>query len=47
MAEYERLRHVDGIAKRFAELTMAHRGELKAIVTTVTICYLFVFSKFK
>lgn len=35
MAEYGRLRHVDGIAKRFAELTMAHRGELKAIVTTV------------
>lgn len=35
MAEYGRLRHVDSIAKRFSELTMAHRGELKAIVTTV------------
>lgn len=30
-----RLRHMDTIAKRFSELTMAHRGELKAIVTTV------------
>ncbi|KAK9682997.1 hypothetical protein RND81_10G111500 [Saponaria officinalis] len=35
LAENGRLRHVDGIAKRFSELTMAHRGELKAIVTTV------------
>lgn len=30
-----RLRHIDSIAKRFAELTMAHKGEVKAIVTTV------------
>ncbi|KAK9110230.1 hypothetical protein Sjap_018290 [Stephania japonica] len=30
-----RLRHVDTIAKRFAELSMAHKGEVKAIVTTV------------
>ncbi|KNA19359.1 hypothetical protein SOVF_062110 [Spinacia oleracea] len=35
LAEYGRLRHVDIVAKRFADLTMAHRGELKAIVTTV------------
>jgi len=35
LAENGRLRHVDSIAKRFTELTMAHRGELKAIVTTV------------
>ncbi|KAJ8451730.1 hypothetical protein Cgig2_007213 [Carnegiea gigantea] len=35
LAENGRLRHVDSIAKRFSELTMAHRGELKAIVTTV------------
>ncbi|KAL2925816.1 ATP synthase subunit O mitochondrial [Bienertia sinuspersici] len=35
LAEYGRLRHIDLVAKRFSELTMAHRGELKAIVTTV------------
>lgn len=35
LAENGRLRHIDSIAKRFSELTMAHRGELKAIVTTV------------
>ncbi|XP_021739265.1 ATP synthase subunit O, mitochondrial-like [Chenopodium quinoa] len=35
MAEYGRLKHIESIAKRFSELTMAHRGELKAIVTTV------------
>ncbi|KAH0726116.1 ATP synthase subunit O, mitochondrial [Solanum tuberosum] len=35
LAENGRLKHVDAIAKRFAELTMAHKGELKAIVTTV------------
>ncbi|KMT16395.1 hypothetical protein BVRB_3g055400 [Beta vulgaris subsp. vulgaris] len=35
MAEYGRLRDIDGVAKRFAEFSMVHRGELKAIVTTV------------
>ncbi|KAK9134967.1 hypothetical protein Syun_014297 [Stephania yunnanensis] len=35
LAENGRLRHVDTIAKRFAELSMAHKGEVKAIVTTV------------
>ena len=35
--ENGRLRHIDGIAKRFAELTMAHRGEVKAIVTTIIV----------
>lgn len=30
-----RLRYMDSIAKRFVELTMAHKGELKAIVTSV------------
>nr|AAN38066.1 oligomycin sensitivity conferring protein [Silene latifolia] len=35
LAENGRLRHVDSIAKRFSELTMAHRGELQATVTTV------------
>ncbi|KAH9617686.1 hypothetical protein KSS87_012287 [Heliosperma pusillum] len=35
LAENGRLRHVDSIAKRFSELTMAFRGELQATVTTV------------
>ncbi|XP_050228927.1 ATP synthase subunit O, mitochondrial [Mercurialis annua] len=30
-----RLRYIDSIAKRFTELTMADRGEVKAVVTTV------------
>ncbi|KAK3017302.1 hypothetical protein RJ639_006901 [Escallonia herrerae] len=37
LAENGRLRHVDSIAKRFAELTMAHKGEVKVIVTTVIV----------
>lgn len=35
LAENGRLRNIESIAKRFVELTMAHRGEVKAIVTTV------------
>lgn len=35
LAENGRLRNMDTIAKRFTELTMAHRGEVKAVVTTV------------
>ncbi|KAK1425289.1 hypothetical protein QVD17_20640 [Tagetes erecta] len=35
LADNGRLRHVDTIAKRFSDLTMAHRGEVKAVVTTV------------
>ncbi|KAE8697746.1 F-box/WD repeat-containing protein 4 [Hibiscus syriacus] len=35
LAENGRLRHIESIAKRFVELTMAHRGEVKAIVTSV------------
>ncbi|XWS35510.1 hypothetical protein CRYUN_Cryun20dG0003300 [Craigia yunnanensis] len=35
LAENGRLRFIESIAKRFVELTMAHRGEVKAIVTTV------------
>ncbi|XP_057529556.1 ATP synthase subunit O, mitochondrial-like [Amaranthus tricolor] len=35
MAENGRLRYLDGITKKFSELTMAHRGEMKATVTTV------------
>ncbi|KAM7509005.1 hypothetical protein LguiA_019458 [Lonicera macranthoides] len=35
LAENGRLRHLESIAKRFTELTMAHKGEVKAIVTSV------------
>ncbi|GAB2300173.1 hypothetical protein Dimus_034212 [Dionaea muscipula] len=35
LAENARLRHIDTIAKRFVELAMAHKGEVKATVTTV------------
>ncbi|XVE76712.1 hypothetical protein DITRI_Ditri13aG0003500 [Diplodiscus trichospermus] len=35
LAEYGRLKYIESIAKRFVELTMAHKGEVKAIVTTV------------
>lgn len=35
VAEYGRLGHLERIAQRFSELTMAHRGEVKATVTTV------------
>ncbi|KDP43469.1 hypothetical protein JCGZ_16756 [Jatropha curcas] len=35
LAENGRLKNIDSIAKKFVELTMADRGEVKAIVTTV------------
>ncbi|XP_052171632.1 ATP synthase subunit O, mitochondrial-like [Diospyros lotus] len=35
LAENGRLRNIETIAKRFTELTMAHRGEVKATITTV------------
>ncbi|XVF79614.1 hypothetical protein PTKIN_Ptkin15bG0003300 [Pterospermum kingtungense] len=35
LAENGRLRNIESIAKRFMELTMAHKGEVKAVVTTV------------
>ncbi|XP_027342149.1 ATP synthase subunit O, mitochondrial [Abrus precatorius] len=35
VAENGRLKHIDYIAKRFAELAMAYKGEVKATVTTV------------
>ncbi|CAM8886546.1 hypothetical protein QQ045_024263 [Rhodiola kirilowii] len=35
LAEYGRLRNIDTIAKRYSELAMAHKGEVKAIVTTI------------
>ncbi|MCL7026766.1 hypothetical protein MKW94_005653 [Papaver nudicaule] len=35
LAHNGRLRHIDSITKRFVELTMAHKGEVSAIVTTV------------
>lgn len=37
LAANGRLRHIDSIAKRFVDLTMAHRGEVKAVVTTVIV----------
>uniref|UniRef100_A0A7N0TBJ9 ATP synthase subunit O, mitochondrial n=1 Tax=Kalanchoe fedtschenkoi TaxID=63787 RepID=A0A7N0TBJ9_KALFE len=35
LAQNGRLVNIDTIAKRYAELAMAHKGEVKAIVTTV------------
>jgi len=37
VAENGRLRHMGNMAKKFTELTMAHKGEVKAIVTTVIV----------
>lgn len=37
VAESGRLGHIERIAQRFAELTMAHKGEIKAIVTSVIV----------
>ncbi|RDY00532.1 hypothetical protein CR513_16281, partial [Mucuna pruriens] len=37
VAENGRLKNIDTIAKRFAELAMAYKGEVKATVTTVVI----------
>ncbi|CAI9103094.1 OLC1v1001528C1 [Oldenlandia corymbosa var. corymbosa] len=35
LAENGRLAQIENIARRFKEITMAHKGEVKAIVTTV------------
>ncbi|KAB1224739.1 ATP synthase subunit O, mitochondrial [Morella rubra] len=35
LAANGRLRYVDSIAKKFTDLTMAHKGEVKAVVITV------------
>ncbi|XP_022756780.1 ATP synthase subunit O, mitochondrial-like [Durio zibethinus] len=35
LAENGRLKYIESIAKRFVELTMAHKGEVKATVTSV------------
>ncbi|XP_022897997.1 ATP synthase subunit O, mitochondrial-like [Olea europaea var. sylvestris] len=35
VAEYGRLAHLERMAQRFTELTMAHKGEVKVIVTSV------------
>ncbi len=35
LADNGRLKNLDSIAKKFVELTMAHRGEVKAVVTAV------------
>ncbi|KAK6259680.1 hypothetical protein SCA6_014154 [Theobroma cacao] len=40
LAENGRLRYIESIAKRFAELTIAGKGELKAIITTVIVSLL-------
>lgn len=45
LADNGRLRHVDTIAKRFSDLTMAHRGEVKAIVTTVIVSLILTFQQ--
>lgn len=37
LAENGRLKFIESMLKRFTELTMAHRGEVKAIVTTVIV----------
>ncbi|KAG6485362.1 hypothetical protein ZIOFF_053899 [Zingiber officinale] len=37
LADNGRLAHIDRISKRFVELTMAQRGEVKVIVTTVIV----------
>ncbi|KAH9774491.1 ATP synthase subunit o [Citrus sinensis] len=37
LAENGRLRNLDTIAKRFVELTMAHKGEVKVTVTSVIV----------
>ena len=44
LAENGRLRYIDSIAKRFLELTMAHKGEVKAAVTTVIVSFSFTFT---
>ncbi|KAF8396137.1 hypothetical protein HHK36_017750 [Tetracentron sinense] len=36
-SENGRLRHIESIAKRFMELTMAHKGDVKVIVTIVIV----------
>ena len=46
LAENGRLRYVDSIAKRFLELTMAHRGEVEAVVTTVIVSFSALFILF-
>jgi len=40
LADNGRLRNIERIAKRFVELTMAHKGEVKVIVTTVIVSLL-------
>lgn len=40
LAENGRLRNIDTISKRFVELTMAHKGIVKVIVTSVIVSYI-------
>ncbi|KAG6506962.1 hypothetical protein ZIOFF_032296 [Zingiber officinale] len=44
LADNGRLAHIDRISKRFVELTMAQRGEVKVIVTTVILTNIWCFS---
>lgn len=37
LAETGRLRNLESIAKKFLDLTMAHKGEVRAVVTTVIV----------
>lgn len=37
LAESGRLRNIETIASRYRELAMAHKGEMKAVVTTVIV----------
>ena len=39
LADNGRLKNLDSIAKKFVELTMAHRGEVKAVVTAVIVSF--------
>lgn len=43
LAENGRLRNADTIFKRYTDLTMAHRGEVKAIVTTVIVSPIMIY----
>lgn len=46
LAENGRLRFLESIAKKFTELTMAHKGEVKAIVTSVIVSLLLLYYYF-
>jgi hypothetical protein len=37
LADNGRLKYIERIAERFADLTMAHKGEVKVVVRTVIV----------